>query len=163
MSNLARCLGFQERNGEAEQLYRQVLEIRRRVLAVDHPDLAETLGEFAEFLEKMGRCAEAEPICREACSILSTRLPEGHRLRSLNASRLGGILCGLGRYSEAEPLLIHSYEALRDEPGLADHERKEILERIVRLYESWDAAEPGNAYATKAQAYRASLDQAKAE
>ena len=72
---------------------------------------------------------------------------------------LGGILSGLGRFSDAEPLLIESYEALRDDAGLPPRDRKEMLERLVRLYESWDAAEPGKGYAEKAAQWRGKLDE----
>jgi hypothetical protein len=105
-------------------------------------------------LEKTERFSEAEPLCRQAGSIWAAELPPGHRVLKLNANLLGAILCGLGRYPDAEPLLVESYQGLINDPGVRAVKKKEMLERLVHLYESWDAAEAGNAYAEQAAEYR---------
>ena len=165
MNNLANGLQDQGRYAEAEELYRQTLEIRRRVLGTEHPETAATVMGLAELLEKTQRHAEAQPLCREAGSILTARLPEEHRTRRYNDNLLGGILAGLGHFVGAEPLLIESYEALESDAGLEPGKRRTMLERLVRLYESWDSAEPGKGFAEKAAEYRELLEaeQAKVE
>jgi hypothetical protein len=73
----------------------------------------------------------------------------------LNGNLLGAILCGLGRYAEAEPLLVESYEKLRDDPGVRQERKKELLDRIVRLYDLWEVAEPDIRRAQQAAKYKA--------
>ncbi len=47
------------------------------------------------------------------------------------------MLTNLGRFDEAEPLLLESYEKRRDNPQTHDIREREALERIVKLYETW--------------------------
>lgn len=160
---LATILSDQGRYAEAETLVRQTLEIQRRVLGEEHPDVAHSLYGLAAILVKIQRWAEAEPPCREAGSIYTARLRAEHPARRRNDNLLGGILAGLARFAEAEPLLIESYDALHNDAGTKPKNRKEMLDRFVRLYESWDAAEPGKGYAEKAAEWRAKLDELEKE
>ncbi len=159
MGNLGNVLSSQGRYHESEELYRKTLEIMRRVLGDKHPFVAESLYGLAAALEKMGRFADAEPLCREVESIRTSRLPAEHLARKANDNLLGAILCGLQRFSDAEPLLNGSYDALGDAGGLSQQDKREMLERLVRLYDSWDAAEPGKGYAQKAAAWREKLEE----
>lgn len=47
-------------------------------------------------------------------------------------------------------------------PNIALQRVREAGERVVRLYELWDAAEPGKGYDTKAAEWRATLESALA-
>ena len=63
---------------------------------------------------------------------------------------------------EAEPLLLNGYAKLNENaesiPEAARTLRlRQALERIVKLYESWDAAEPGQGYDAEAAEWRAKL------
>jgi tetratricopeptide (TPR) repeat protein len=157
MNSLAANLESQGRLVEAEELYRSVLEARRRVFGQDHPDVARTLKGLASTLAEMERWSEAEPLCREAESILGSQLPLDHRDRKTTTNLLGAILCGLGRFSEAEPLLLGSYESLQIDPRVRLDEKDGMVERLVRLYESWDTAEPNRGHAQKAAEWGAKL------
>ena len=55
-----------------------------------------------------------------------------------------------GRYAESELLLLRIHEALRDNPQAPAQWKREAVENLVRLYETW--GKPG-----KAAAYRALL------
>jgi len=158
MHNLANSLNNQGRYAEAETLCRQTLEIQRRVLGEEHPDVAWSLFGLASVLKETQRWEEAEPLCRQAESIWAASLPAEHSNRRANANLLGRILTGLRRFAEAEPLLIESYEALQSDASLSASDRKAMLDRLVRLYESWDAAEPGKVHAEKAAQWRATLE-----
>jgi len=115
------------------------------------------MDDLALILEKTQRWTEAEALCRQAGLIIASRLPPEHRARRVNSSLLGGILVGLGRFDEAEPLLIESYEASFNDLGLFIGRRRTMLERLVRLYKSWDVAEPGIGYAEMAAEWQAKL------
>ena len=72
-------------------------------------------------------------------------------------SLLGGSLSGQGGFERAEALLLDGYEGRKDNPDVSPERIREAVERIVDLYEAWDAAEPGNGYAEKAAEWRAKL------
>jgi tetratricopeptide (TPR) repeat protein len=152
MENLANCLSNQDRYDEAEVVLREAIAIQRAKGAAPS---AGTLHGLSAVLVKLERWTEAEPLCREARSIWASELPPGHRALELNGNLLGAILCGLGRYAEAEPLLVESYEKLRDDPGVRQERKKELLDRIVRLYDLWEVAEPDIRRAQQAAKYKA--------
>jgi hypothetical protein len=60
------------------------------------------------------------------------------------------------RHAEAEPLLLEAYERMQP-PQRQIIRKQQALERIVQLYEAWDAAEPGKGYAEQAAEWRAKL------
>ena len=70
-SHLALVLRTLGRLAESEQLLRQVLAIRRRVLDDSHPLIASALVACAGTLEASGRLGEAEPLYGEAVQRLS--------------------------------------------------------------------------------------------
>jgi hypothetical protein len=63
--------------GEAEPLYREALDGRRRTLGDSHPDTLTSVRSLAIFLEALMQLDEAEALYRELC--------KGY-LRSLGAS-----------------------------------------------------------------------------
>ena len=63
---------------EAKPLYEEALSIRRRVLGVDHPDLADSLNNLANWYHAQGKYDEAEPLYDEALSITRRVLGADH-------------------------------------------------------------------------------------
>ena len=55
---------------EAKSLYEEALSIRRRVLGVDHPDLADSLNNLAGLYLDQGRFVEAASLSKEAVEIM---------------------------------------------------------------------------------------------
>ncbi|MEI6444148.1 MAG: tetratricopeptide repeat protein, partial [Nostocales cyanobacterium ELA583] len=60
LNNLAGLYESQERYGDAEPLILQSLDIRKRQLGDDHPDVAESLNNLAELYRSQGRYGDAE-------------------------------------------------------------------------------------------------------
>ena len=77
----------------------------------------------------------------------------------MTTSVRGGALAGLGRFAEAEPLLVSAYEGIKDRGGVAPVDKRRALDRIIQLYDSWNATELGKGYAEKAAEWRGKLDQ----
>ena len=66
---------------------------------------------------------------------------------------LGGLLLGQKKFVEAESLLIDAYggfASAKNTPRKPRDFPREACENMVKLYESWDSAEPGKGYDTKA-------------
>jgi NAD-dependent oxidoreductase involved in siderophore biosynthesis len=71
-------LGAQRRYAEAEQLSRQVLADRHRVLGDDHPDTLTSRAVMARLAARQGRRAEAEALYRQVIADRTRVLGSGH-------------------------------------------------------------------------------------
>jgi Flp pilus assembly protein TadD len=62
MNNLALVLLGQGKYEEAEEMHRQTLELREKVLGREHPDTPGSMNNLALVLESQGKYEEAEYI-----------------------------------------------------------------------------------------------------
>ncbi len=155
---LANCLVDEQKLAEAEELARHALTVQRGLPKVDSADLADTLLALGITLYRKGDYSSAEPLLREGVEKFSAA-HGANDWRTANArSHFGDSQRSLGRRNEAEGELLEAYRLLS-----AAHPPKEVftvrtVERLVVLYETWDAAEPGKGYAEKADEWRAKLE-----
>jgi hypothetical protein len=63
----------------------------------------------------------------------------------------------LGRFQEAEQELVEAERVMRI-ALFPQHYLVDVINRLVALYEAWDAAEPGKGYVEKAAEWRAKLN-----
>ncbi|MEK6674973.1 MAG: serine/threonine-protein kinase [Planctomycetota bacterium] len=157
MNNLAGAFCEQGRYPEAEELYQKTLDIRRRVLGPEHPDTLMSMGDLAAVISDQGRYPEAEELAKQALVAWEKRGEPIDVDRWLATSVRGGALTGLGRFDEAEPLLVGAFEAIKERDDVPPEDQRRALVRIIRLYESWDAAKTSKGYAEKAAEWRAKL------
>jgi tetratricopeptide (TPR) repeat protein len=166
----------QDRFAEAGRAFGEMYALLSRAL----PDAESTIATAAVMagvaLLKHGTYGEAAVYLREGLAIRERLLhpdsPEYWRVAAAR-SLLGESLVGQGtvlieskpaeasaKFVEAEPLLLDGYDGMKNSVGMpkrVDHMR-EALERIVRLYEAWDDAEPGQGHAEKSADWRARLE-----
>jgi serine/threonine protein kinase/Flp pilus assembly protein TadD len=147
--------------GKLDQVDRLLRDLLERQQKKDGPKSADTAGVLAGLglnLLKQQRYAEAEPLLRECLAIREQKLPDDW-LRFNAQSLLGGALLGQKKYDAAEPLLVQSYEGMKQRedkiPPLGKRRLPEAVERIVQLYEATQRPE-------KARAWRAKLPPDKA-
>jgi tetratricopeptide (TPR) repeat protein len=92
------------RYGEAEQLYRQVLDSQRRILGDDHPDTLKTWHRLVRVITERGRYSEAEQLCRKVLRERRRVLGDDHP-DTLTARGTLAKLTGMqGRWDEDEQL-----------------------------------------------------------
>ncbi|KAK8071889.1 ATP GTP binding protein [Apiospora saccharicola] len=70
MNNLAFVLDRQGKYGEAEQMHRQTLELRVKVLGQEHPDTLTNMNNLAFVLESQGKYLEAEQMHRQTLELM---------------------------------------------------------------------------------------------
>ena len=150
MSNVGKVLQDQGRLGAAEDLLREALAKRRAVLGDQHPNVAVSLANLAGVLLEERQAASAEPLFREALAIWTTvdvpwQIAEAR-------SALGACLTDLGRYTEAESLLVDGFMGLQEARGAKDRYTQRATQRLVDFYTAWNKPE-------RATAYRALLEQ----
>jgi tetratricopeptide (TPR) repeat protein len=78
LNNLALFYCSQGRYKEAEPLYLEALDLRKRLLGDNHPDVAASLNNLAGLYHFQGRYKEAEPLYLEAINIAIQALGENH-------------------------------------------------------------------------------------
>jgi eukaryotic-like serine/threonine-protein kinase len=88
-------------------------------------------------LAKTDQREEGEKILREAVKLRTGSLPKEHYWVALANSALGECLMIQERYGEAEPLLLGSYESLKNSQGTNNPRTRLALQRLVELYGKW--------------------------
>ncbi len=136
LNSLADLLATLGRYDEAEPLCREALAIRRRK-SPDHPRVASALLVLGRIHLGRDDPAAAEPLLRECVAASRQRMSPGHWRIAAAQSELGNCLTALGRYEEAQGILLDSFALLNDaNPGNPSLVRQ-TAERLVRLYEAW--------------------------
>jgi tetratricopeptide (TPR) repeat protein len=143
--NLASALYPQAKTDEAERLWRQAIETLRGA-NIDQGFAATRMVDLAVLLMDRADNEEAEQFLRDALEIYRPGLPETRWPMVETQSSLGACLAGQGRFEEAEPLLLDSFTALRDERGL-DHASTQLtITRLVSLYVEWGRSDDAESY-----------------
>ncbi len=125
---------------EAEVLFDRALAIRQRRLPEDHPHLAQTrknLAALLTFKEKTSRDPATAQVLLTLALETFYRTDLGGWQVADAESILGAHLTGLGRYEEAEPCLIESYEVLLKIRGERAIYTRSALSRLLVLYQAW--------------------------
>jgi tetratricopeptide (TPR) repeat protein len=129
---------------EAGALYARIVDLRHRVLGAGHPDTLKALGLLGEVRLAERRYAEAELLLREALG--GEEKSNLDRWQRYNAeSMLGASLMALGRFGEAESLLVNGYRGLLERKDTIPRESRSALGqagvRIIELYRNWGKPE----------------------
>src|SRR5262249_48743642 len=124
---------------QADRLWREVLQCRRKQCGPKSVATASDLAEVGQILLKQQKYVEAEPPQRECLTIREEKSPYDC-LRFNTTSLLGGALLGQKKYADAEPLLVQGYEGMKQREGRmsawARIRLAEAAERLVQLYEA---------------------------
>jgi tetratricopeptide (TPR) repeat protein/predicted Ser/Thr protein kinase len=155
LGNLAALLRDRGDLAAAEALLREALEMNRRLFPGDSHRLAISLNNLAHLLLDRGDLAAAEPLMREALDMCRKVLPPGHWDIGNSANGLGSCLTRMNRFAEAEPALLEANGILRAAQGAPPDRLPENIWNLIRLYDAWDAAEPGQGHDQQAAVWRA--------
>lgn len=129
---------------EAAILYRQVLQQLDDKLGESHYLSASARLGYGHLLILQGEPKEAEQWIRDAIDLFSQYKDKfGHQNVSNieYSSYLGLSLKEQGRFAEAEPLLLESYQSLNKRRGPNSNVTKSVLGYLISLYEDWGKPE----------------------
>ena len=91
--------------GDALPLLLQALQIKKRYLGTAHLESAQTIGDLAYYLERLGRYEEAHALLRASFDLKIRAVGVEHRRSLPSLSNLGLLCVTLGDYSHGELLL----------------------------------------------------------
>jgi tetratricopeptide (TPR) repeat protein len=134
-ANLALWLIDEKQFDEADRLVNESLASRRKQFGPDNPAVASTLTVRANLYLARRNYQAAAGDAAESERIIAATLGASHWQMAMARNVHGAALAGLGKYAEAEKLLLGSLEGLEGAPipRLADKGRQ----RLAVLYTSW--------------------------
>jgi len=145
LNNLAYLYDSQGRYDQAEPLYLQALELRKRLLGEDHPDVAQSLNNLAGLYYSQGRYDQAEALDLQALELRKRLLGEDHPDVATSLNNLAGLYYSQGHYDQAEPLYLQALELRKRLLGEEHPDVATSLNNLALLYYSqgrYDQAEP---------------------
>jgi tetratricopeptide (TPR) repeat protein len=104
---------------EAETVFREALEMRRKLLGNEHGVVAGSLSDLGNVLERDGKLAEAEMAYREALAIERKLFGSPHPITIQLVKELKAVLEREGKQAEADALA-------EDVPATATQEKHEL-------------------------------------
>jgi serine/threonine protein kinase/tetratricopeptide (TPR) repeat protein len=163
--NLGYCSHLLAQPGAALASYEESLAMCRAIFPPDHHSIADALEEVGIQLHFQGRAAEAEARLRECLDIRGRLFAGDHPLAwqiAWTKCLLGGTLQAQGHFADAEPLLLAGYAGVKDDPRVPPPEalggkdrRAQARDKVVRLYEAWESADPGKGHDAQAGRWKA--------
>jgi tetratricopeptide (TPR) repeat protein len=144
MGNLALVYRDQGKHAQAEELFNQVLESRRRTLGEEHPDTLGSRYQVAELYFMQGKYTQAEELCKKTLGTMRRVLGDGNRNTLMSWHLLGGIQIGQHKYAEAESTLRDALAA-DEKAGQERYYRYSTQSRLgasLTGQGKYDAAEP---------------------
>jgi eukaryotic-like serine/threonine-protein kinase len=136
LNNLASVLRDTRRYDEAEAAHREALEIVRAQLGEEHLRSWAMLANHAMTLTARGDCEPAVRMMEASIAGLRRTAPRDRSRLARQQRWLGACLTRLGRFDEAEAVLLESYSALL---ALREEDRfvREAAGHLADLYTAW--------------------------
>ncbi|MEH2369736.1 tetratricopeptide repeat protein [Nostoc sp.] len=125
--------------------WKQCLEVTKKRLGEEHPDVATSLNDLALLYNSQGRYSEAESLHVQALALRRKLLGEEHPDVAQSLNNLALLYDSQGRYSEAEPLYVQALALRRKLLGEEHPDVAESLNNLAFLYYSqgrYSEAEP---------------------
>jgi tetratricopeptide (TPR) repeat protein len=137
LQNLAGWLVEQGDYEQAAPLLEEALAMNQRALPSDHPNIAITQSGMAVLQYKTGRADEALATAALARASLAAAFGSEHWRTAWAEALEGASLTDLGRFAEAEPLLLHAYDVLNTTTGARASQVESASQYLADLYTAW--------------------------
>jgi serine/threonine protein kinase/tetratricopeptide (TPR) repeat protein len=149
LSHLSSLMLDKKEYNAAEEFCQQALTMRKKLLDAHHPSIARSLILMGVIQTAMGNAKDAEPMIREGIEVLKSKFHKNHWEIAYAESSLGYCLTALRKFEEAEPLLVENYKIIKSNRGEKHKLTLEVIERIVKLYQSWGKPDKAKEYEAK--------------
>jgi tetratricopeptide (TPR) repeat protein len=138
LTRIGSCLQSDGRYGEAEVVFRNVLEMREGACGPEHADTLTSVSQLGSVLARQGKYEEAEAMHRRALQGYEKVLGLEHPDTLTSVSQLGSVLARQGKYEEAEAMHRRALQGREKVLGL---EHPDTLTSVSQL--GWVLAQQG--------------------
>jgi tetratricopeptide (TPR) repeat protein len=136
LNNQAYLYQAQGRYDKAEPLYVEALELTKRILGENHPDITAILNNLGDLYEAQGRYHKAEKFLTQALELTKQLLGNDHPDVATSLESLANLYESQGRYEKAGPLYQQALELRQRLLGENHPEVAQILNNLAYLYYS---------------------------
>ncbi len=133
LNNLAWALRQQGKYDEAAAVLQEALQIATAAYGDQNPSVAVYKLSLGRVQLARKDAASAEVLLRQVLQIFQRAYPRGNWRSAVAKSLLGEALTSLGRYNEAERLLLEAKEVLKAGPGQEGREAEATVERLAAV------------------------------
>src|SRR5262245_32634562 len=119
---------------EALPFAERALEIRERLLGIEHRDVAAAINSLAGIYTGKGEYVKAEPLYKRALDIREKGLGKDHPDTAESLNNLAALYSEQGKYVEAEPLFKRSIDIYEKTLGKDHPDTAESLNNLALLY-----------------------------
>ena len=147
LSLLGPVLRDQGRLGDAESTLQEARAIYEGLFPLTHTRVQGARLNHASVLVVQGRVQEAAVLLEPIVAERRDRLGDDHWMTASAGAWLGAAYTGLGRFGEAEPLLLTALDVIGAMRGPQDRYVLEIRAGLARLYAAWGQPAQAAAYA----------------
>jgi serine/threonine protein kinase/tetratricopeptide (TPR) repeat protein len=140
-TNLGRLLQGKGDHAAAEAEFRAALAIYKDALPGNHLYVGSALSGLAQSLNEMGRPAQAHESIARALAIYRNSMPAAHPAIATAEAIEARSLALQGQFAKAEPMLIASYERLKESLGESDSHTKNASTWLTELKKSTQPAQ----------------------
>jgi tetratricopeptide (TPR) repeat protein len=142
----ATVLSSQGRHEEAEQMHRQTLELKEKVLGHEHPSTLTSMNNLALALSAQGRYEEAEQMHRQTLELKEKVLGHEHPGTLLSIWCLASLLHSRRLYQNSNILYQRAYAGYRKILGLEHPDSLSCLKQHMSLLGDMKRVEATNTY-----------------
>ena len=134
MDRLALAYMGQRMYAQAEPLFTNILEFRRRILGDEHPRTLNSANNLAFLYEQQGKLEQAESMFMKTLELNRRVQGEEHPDTLETMSKLGGAYFEQGKYAQAETLSAKTVELERRVLGEGHAETLSTMHILARAY-----------------------------
>jgi tetratricopeptide (TPR) repeat protein len=138
------CLCSDGRFNDAEELFVQVMKMRKRVLGEEHPDTLTSMNHLASTYQNQGRWKEAEDLFVQVIETRKRVLGQEHLDTLKNMNNLASTYLNQGRWKEAEDLFVQVMETSKRVLGQEHLDTLTSMNNLASTYRNqgrWKEAE----------------------
>ncbi|MDJ0680263.1 MAG: tetratricopeptide repeat protein [Xenococcaceae cyanobacterium MO_167.B52] len=136
LNNLAELYQSQEKYQQAELLCRQALELTKKLLGEEHPDVAGSLNNLALLYKLQKKYQQAEDSYFQALELTKKLLGEEHPSVAASLNNLALLYKSQGKYQRAELLCFQALELREKLLGKEHPDVASSLNNLALLYKS---------------------------
>ncbi|MBW4596223.1 MAG: tetratricopeptide repeat protein [Brasilonema angustatum HA4187-MV1] len=147
---------FQRRDDEVVALYKRLLEVSRRLLGKEHPNIVNILNKLAKYLTEQKFYQEAAGFYEEALNIRKIIFNEKHPSIANNMVNLAYVYQSLARFNEAEELYRQALEINTSAYG-ESHQKVVVIQKALVQLDNHTKLSKSNKKELNSQNYESSM------